>query len=73
MSSNADRQSEPAAREGGGKKRFSLRQRVLRVSRIEGKHHYVVFGRRSNLLTSASRYIQVRDLKHELRQLRKKA
>ena len=70
MSSNADRQREPAEAESGRAKRLSLRQRVLRVSRIEGKHHYVVFGRRSKLLTSASRYLQVRDLEHELGELR---
>lgn len=50
--------------------KLSLRQRVLRVSRIDGKHYYLVFGRRSRRLSSISRYLKVRDLEHQLSDLK---
>ena len=42
-------------------RKLSLRQRVLRVSRIKGKHTYVIFGKPAKVLSEGSRYLKHRD------------
>lgn len=44
----------------------SLRQRIIRVARIDGKHHFVLFGRALEKLSPNSRYLRLRDREFEL-------